>query len=166
MLVFLSRAGPFNPSTGATPSALICVVCLAWVHDARHWCGMGLSQSHFQRLLETFPLAGKAVRPDRVVCPRTIFRDLWRLSLSQAGLFDPIACTSLFVVLSRAGPCNPEHRYSVLAFLSRAGPFNPSTGTTPSALICVVCLAWVQRLSEISSDFQRRSDSFRDLRSL
>ena len=100
LLVFLSRAGPFNPSTGATLSALICVVCLASVRDVCHWCGVGLSHSHaqdkfkdFQRLSETF-------------------KDVRRLSvLSQAGLFESNAGTSLIVVLSRAGPCNPEHRY-------------------------------------------------------
>ena len=134
LLVFLSRAGPFNPSTGATPvSAHLFFCCLASVRDVCHWCGMGLSRSHaqdkfkdFQRLSETF-------------------KDVRRLSvLSQAGLFDPNAGTSLVVVLPRAGPCNPEHRYSVLVFLSRAGPFNPSTGATPAALICVGCLAWVR----------------------
>ena len=165
LLVFLSRAGPFNPNTGATPSAPICVVCLAWVRDVCHWCGMGLSQSHaqdnfkdFQRLPETF-------------------KDVRRLSLSQAGLFDPNAGTSLIVVLPRAGLCDPERRYSVLAFLSRAGPFNPSAGAAPSALICVVCLAWVRDVchwcgvglsqshaQDNFKDFQRLSATFNDVR--
>ena len=107
MLVSLSRAGPFNPSTGATPAALICVgclawvrdVCLAWVRDVCHWCGMGLSQSHAQDKLKDLQRLSET------------FREFQRLSLSQAGLFDPNAGTSLIVVLPRAGPCNPEHRY-------------------------------------------------------
>ena len=105
---------------------------------------MGLSQNHFQRLVETFPLTGGAVRPERRYEPR-------RRSPTGEAVQPGAQVLSAAAPLT-GGAVQPEHRRDPVS----------------TYVMCVIGVAWVcpramhRKGSESFSDLQRLSETFRD----